>query len=82
MSSSHERDVHMSFTLQKISWFLVMPPALFIISLYHMTRSVIMFTKQGFTVIPPPTYYLSPTPKKGAELFIPRVENFKIHQLL
>lgn len=46
-------------------------------SAYYMKRAVIMFTRQGFTVIPAPTYYLSQSRKKGAALFIPRAENLK-----
>lgn len=46
-------------------------------SAYYMKRAIIMFTRQGFTVIPAPTYYLSQTRKRGAALFIPRGENLK-----
>jgi uncharacterized SAM-binding protein YcdF (DUF218 family) len=46
-------------------------------SAYYMKRAVIMFTKQGFTVIPAPTYYLTQARKKGPFLFIPREENLK-----
>jgi len=46
-------------------------------SAYYMKRAVIMFTRQGFTVIPAPTYYLSQTRNNGAALFIPRAGNFK-----
>ncbi|MHC1697134.1 MAG: YdcF family protein [Geobacteraceae bacterium] len=46
-------------------------------SAYYMKRAVIMFSRQGFTVIPAPTYYLSQTRQKGAALFIPRAENLK-----
>ena len=46
-------------------------------SAYYMKRAVIMFSRQGFTVIPAPTYYLSQTRKKGAALLIPRAANLK-----
>jgi uncharacterized SAM-binding protein YcdF (DUF218 family) len=46
-------------------------------SAYYMKRAVIMFTKQGFTVIPAPTYFLSQTRKRGPALFLPRAENLK-----
>jgi uncharacterized SAM-binding protein YcdF (DUF218 family) len=46
-------------------------------SAYYMKRAVIMFTRQGFTVVPAPTYYLSQTRNKGLALFIPRAENLK-----
>jgi len=46
-------------------------------SAYYMKRAVVMFTRQGFTVIPAPTYYLVQTRKIAAALFIPRAENLK-----
>jgi uncharacterized SAM-binding protein YcdF (DUF218 family) len=46
-------------------------------SAYYMKRAVIMFTKQGFTVLPAPTYYLAQTRKKGLALFVPRAGNLR-----
>jgi len=46
-------------------------------SAYYMRRAVTMFTRQGFSVIPAPAYYLSQTRKKGVALLIPRAENLK-----
>lgn len=46
-------------------------------SAYYMKRAVLMFTRQGFTVVPAPTFYLSQTRKKGFALFIPQAENLK-----
>jgi uncharacterized SAM-binding protein YcdF (DUF218 family) len=46
-------------------------------SAYYMKRAVIMFTRQGFKVIPAPAYHLVQTRKRGPALFIPRSENFR-----
>jgi uncharacterized SAM-binding protein YcdF (DUF218 family) len=42
-------------------------------SAYHMKRSVALFSKQGFDVIPAPAVYLSEQTKRTAYSFIPRL---------
>jgi uncharacterized SAM-binding protein YcdF (DUF218 family) len=44
-------------------------------SAYYMRRAVAMFTRQGFTVIPAPTFYLVQTRKAAPALLIPNASN-------
>ena len=44
-------------------------------SAYYMKRAVAMFARQGFSVVPAPSYYLAQTRKKGFALLLPRADN-------
>jgi len=46
-------------------------------SAYYMKRAVLMFSKEGFKVVPAPACHLAQSRKRGAALFIPRAAELR-----